>query len=414
METIITALFYNNWQRKLVALITAIIIWFFVNHSIIEPKTLSNIPVRVHGLSPDKTIQGMLPNGFLSKRITLTLSGTKEVMDELEPGDLEVSIDASTADQNDWIVQITKKNLVSLNPSIDLVNHITQVAHTEFVVKLSQLVTQKIPIRVLPPKGEPPQGYEYLNIWPQTFVQSVSGPEEEIKILKAEGLEVEFDLSEITKADLDGLRNPKSTFNDEVSFKVPEKWKYVTIPFHNNTREDINDPDAQHLHIDFLRKESLAIDKELPIRVYYPTEYSSTINPNTYSLELGSKIQLKNGIPILTLPLYLKDVSQLFLETIRENMEIAIVAAPLSEREILQWSVDVIAPYELEDVYVGKFLAHLEESRSGQHHLPKTEEAVLRKRFRDYMQRVMLYLSPDKKLKLQSRLDDHKVKVAIH
>ena len=307
METLITKLIFHNWQRKIVALITALIIWLFVNNSIIETKTISNIPIRVYNLPPDKTILGLLPNGFLSKRITLTLSGTKDVIEDLEPGDLEVLLDASTATQENWIVQISKKNLVSLNPSIDLSDHITQVSHPEFVVKLSNLITAKVPINILPPKGEPPQGYEYLDFWPQKLVQNLSGPEEEIKLLKAQGLDIEFDLSEITKADLDVLRNQRSNIhNDEVSYNVPNKWKQVSIPFHNFAREEINDPDAQNLHIDFLRKDFLSINRELPIRVYYPMEYSDTINPGTYSLAVENKIQLKNDIPILTVPLYVR------------------------------------------------------------------------------------------------------------
>lgn len=415
METLITKLIFHNWQRKIVALITALIIWLFVNNSIIETKTISNIPIHVMNLPPDKTILGLLPNGFLSKRITLTLSGTKDVIEDLEPGDLEVLLDASTANQDNWIIQISKKNLVSLNPSIDLSDHITQVYHPEFVIKLSQLITAKVPINILPPKGEPPQGYEYLDIWPQKLVQTLSGPEEEIKLLKAQGLDIEFDLSEITKADLDNLRNLRSNIhNDEVSFDVPSKWKQVAIPFHNFAREEINDPDAHNLHIEFLRKEFIPISRELPIRVYYPMEYSETINPGTYSLAIENKIQLKNDVPILTVPLYVRDVSQLFLDIIRDNMEIAIVAAPPSEREILQWSVDVIAPHELEDTYVAYLVANSPTGKNGQNILPKTEEAVLRKRFREYIQRVMLFSSPEKKLKIQSRLDDKKVKVTVY
>src|ERR1700733_13121884 len=117
MESLISYIFWNNWQRKLMALLTALVIWFFVSHSITETKTIRNVPIRISNLPAEKTILGLLPNGILSKRITLTLSGAKDVIDEIEPGDVEVNIDASAIDHNDWIVQITKKNLVSLNPA---------------------------------------------------------------------------------------------------------------------------------------------------------------------------------------------------------------------------------------------------------------------------------------------------------
>ena len=99
-------LLLNNWQRKLVAISTALIIWLFVNHSIISTKTIANVPIRIIKLPPDKTIIGLLPNGVLKKRMTLTLSGTRDVIEELEPGDLEVVIDASIIDRFDVTVMV--------------------------------------------------------------------------------------------------------------------------------------------------------------------------------------------------------------------------------------------------------------------------------------------------------------------
>lgn len=107
METVIYNFFFHNWKRKALALVSAAIVWLFVNQSITEVKTISNVPIRIINLPSDKTIQGLLPNGILSKRITLTLTGTKDVIEELEPGDVEVLLDASLADQDDWIVRVT-------------------------------------------------------------------------------------------------------------------------------------------------------------------------------------------------------------------------------------------------------------------------------------------------------------------
>ncbi len=177
MDSIITKLFIDNWPRKLLSILAALIIWLVVNQSITDTKIIRNVPIRIVNLPLDKTITGLLPNGILNKRITLTLSGTKDVIDELEPGDLEVLIDASSIDHAEWIVQITKKNLISLNPSIDLHNHITQVSNNEFVIKISRLITAKVPITINKPVGEPPQGYEYLDIWPQRLQQTITGPE---------------------------------------------------------------------------------------------------------------------------------------------------------------------------------------------------------------------------------------------
>ena len=81
MDSIITRIFFHNWQRKLVAALAAIVIWMFVNNSINDTVTISNVPVRIINLPPDKTIPGLLPNGVLGRRLTLTLTGSKDVVE---------------------------------------------------------------------------------------------------------------------------------------------------------------------------------------------------------------------------------------------------------------------------------------------------------------------------------------------
>jgi len=412
MESIIARIFFHNWQRKLVAVLTAIVVWLFVNHSINETKTISNVPIRIINLPADKTIQGLLPNGMLSRRITLTLTGSKDVIDELEPGDLEVILDASTADNDEWIVQITKKNLVSLNPSIDLLQHISQVSHSDFIIKLSKLVNAKIPVTILIPTGTPPQGYEYLDVWPQHFVQTMVGPEEELQHLKEKGIEVTFDLSDISKADLDAIKI--NGHNDEISFHVPEKWKQISIPFRHNTYEELHDPEAQNLRIDFLRKEFLPLDKEIPIRIFYPLDDLDKVNPEIYSLALSDDIQKKNELTIFTKPLFAKEVSRLFIDVIRNSIEIVIVASPKNKRKVLSWSLEFINPHDLEDTYVAFSIANSTTGKNSQGPIPKKKEELLRKRFRDYMQHLTLYLSNAKKLHLKSTIEGDQIRVVAY
>ena len=178
------------------------------------------VAVRVINLPYDKTIVGLLPNGYLSNRITLTLSGSKEMMQSLESSDLEVLLDGSTAGADDWVVQIAKKNLVSLNPDLDLRHDVTSVQHPEFVLKLSQLFTDKVPVLIKNPVGQAPEGYEFFYIWPEQLMQTVSGPKEEVQDLKIKGLRLILDLSKITKDDLKHSfrQTGKDSFSDEISF----------------------------------------------------------------------------------------------------------------------------------------------------------------------------------------------------
>jgi hypothetical protein len=396
-----------------VALLTAIVIWGFVNHSINDTKTLSNVPIRIINLQSDKTIQGLLPNGMLSRRITLTLTGSKDVINDLEPGDLEVLLDASTADTDDWVVHITKKNLVSLNPSLDLPQHIHQVESTDFVIKLSKLVTAKFIVTIQEPVGSPPSGYEYLDIWPMQFTQVVSGPEEEIQRFKEKKLTVtSFNLSDITKAELDAIKS--LGHNDEISFPVPKKWKQVYIPFLNYRLEELNDPEAQNLRIDFLRKDFLPLAKEIPIRIFYPLDTLDKINPASVKLNFSDDIQTKEGILVLNKALYTREVSRLFIDVIRNSIEIVVVAAPENKRKVMAWYVDFINPRDLEDTYVAFSIANTTTSKATPGPIPKKREELLRRRFREYMHRLTLYLNNQKKLHVKSTLEDGQIKVVTY
>lgn len=411
MERIIRNFFLHNWTRKLVALLVAIVVWVLVSHSITDTKTLPNIPVRVVNLPPNKTILGMTPNGVLTKRITLTVSGSKEVIEELEPGDLEVVLDASQINEREWVAKISRKNLISLSPDIDLAHNITQVAHSEFVIDMRKLLRAKIPVRILPPEGEPPPGYLFLDIWPTTLYHTVDGPEEEVEKLKAQGLDLAFNLSDITTADLDSIKSsPDNIYDDEIRFIVPSKWKQVDVPFHSYGMEDINDPEAQSLRIYFLRRQIFPLEREIPLSVFYPLQTSETLNPGTVKIAPGKHVQMVNEIPLFTVPLYAKDVSHLFLSTVRNNLEIRFVASPDREHSNLLWDLIVNAAVELEDIYTAFLVANLMNSKTNHNTpFPKEREELIRKRFRNYLQHLSLYVSEEDKLHLESHLEDGKV-----
>ncbi|NGX57594.1 MAG: hypothetical protein K940chlam3_00487 [Chlamydiae bacterium] len=412
MSTFFSQLFSENWQRKLIALVLALITWWFINQSIIETKTLVGVPIRIVNLPINKTIEGLLPNGILSRRATLTVSGSKKVIEILEPGDLEVILDAGNA-PNEWLVQVGKLNLVSLNPNIDLTNGIKSVSSQEFVIKLSKLITAKIPIKVETPVGHLPHSYMLMGIWPLHLEQTVSGPEEQVEKLKIEGLELTFNLNDISKAELNRLNTPKKgTYStDVIDFPIPDSWKKVYIPFMNHPWQQINDPKAENMWIEFLRKTFIPIEHFLPVDVFFPFKNNDTINPDIYKLSSDGLIQDKNGIPYLNRQLFAYEVSQLFMETVKDFMQVSIIALPKNEEKHLRWSVEFMQPQTLENRYIA-YLENQFREHSSQNRSPSKElEETWRNRFRQFMQTLRLYKSRRQQLELNIDYDNENIVV---
>lgn len=399
----LTSLFTNQWPRKLIALAAALVVWLFVDQSITDTAMIPNVPIRVINLPDDKTISGIQPNGILGKRINLTLSGTKNVIQALGPGDLQVLVDASTVNQDEWILHITRNNLVSLNPSIDLRHHITHVRNPDYIIKLSKLDKAIIPIKISA-KGNPPSGYEFLDIWPRQLHLSFVGPEEEIRQLSSAGLELELDMSMISKADLDKIDNSKEQIHDdEVSFYVPIHWKKITHPILGNSPVDINDSDAHQLHIDFLRNRFLPIKEDTAIRAFYPLASIDIINPITYPLLENDSIKKIKDTYALNYPLYAQNVSALFLEVIRENLEIVIIAQAGTDNEHLDWSLNVLDPQKLEDRYVSYLISNY--SRKSEDSSLRARDTHYRNRFRKYLRKLILYKESEQVFQLDAELN---------
>lgn len=407
MKTILRNLFLSHWERKAVSAILAVIIWLVINHSLTIPRTLENIAVRIINIPAGLTVDGMQASGVLSKKISLNVSGNKTVLAEITPNDLEVVLDA-TDKSGSWIPTIQKKSLVSLNPEIDLAKALTRVNPLRLPIHLVRLVTEKIPVIVTHPIGEAPRDYQFLDVWPYHLNLSVSGPENVIKQLKTKGIKLTFNLSNIAKSELDALQSTRQT--DEISYAVPDEWKRVYISALSERDIEIDDPQAKALHIDFVRSDLHPLGGTIPVNLFFPPEYSSAINPETYSLMPNGLIQLFHGLPIIRKPLFAKGVSRLFIEVIEDMLELSIILAPKSEKSSLDWSIQFINPKALEDRYVSMLLSDGADDELVELQ-PKKREEYLRNRFRNYMNRFQLFKGRDAKFDLKIELKGNGVHV---
>lgn len=409
MKTLLYKIFVEHWPRKLVAILLAVIIWLVVNHTLTSTRNISNVPIRIIHLPPGKTVEGMQPNGRLAKKITLTIVGNKTLIDELTPSDLEVVIDA--ADKPDeWIVVITKKNLVSLNPEIDISTGITRIYHPNFTLRMTKLITDQIPIVITQPIGEAPRGYQFLDVWPYHLTLTVSGPEEVIKRLKTKEQRITFNLNDISKAQLDELSLKSEGTSDVVSYFVPDQWKQINIPILSDSPIEINDPQAKTLRIDFLRCDLIPIHAPIPLSLFFPPENLPHLNPENVSIAPNELVKFKQGAPLIITPLYANGVDNLFLKIVQEMLEIVIIVSPQTDRKGLDWSVQFINPRQLEDKYVATLMSDVSD-RDIRLLQPALREEYLRNRFRSYMNRFQLFYPDDNKFDLNIYLQNNLIVV---
>jgi hypothetical protein len=402
--------FINSWKRKTLSIFLAAIIWFVVDESLMTTKTFSNVNVRVVNIPSDRTIENIQSNGLIDKKTSFSLVGNKEILDHIQPSDLEVIIDATNKPE-EWAVSITKKNVVSLNPDIELSNHISKVIHYGLLVQMPKLITEKLKIIVSTPTGEPPRGYQFLEAWPYRLELPITGPEEVIKRLCRKEMKLSFDLSWVQKKQLDALiKNPDSDECTVVHYYVPESWKYIKIPQLSDTPIAINDPSAKHIRIDFIRSDLHRIDFPIPIQFFYTPSKIGEANPNTTRIISSKPLLEKEGIYIIDTPLCAKGADNVFFKLIQNHLLVEVVVDP-SNRDLkrnLHWSVQVVDAQSLEEEYVRELSGDKDQDDAIFVEHAKLEE-YLRNRFRSYMSRLDLYHPDGNPLKLSFYFSDNNI-----
>lgn len=410
MKTLCKKIFLTNWQRKSIALLLGMVIWLTVNHSLTSTKVINNVPIKVINLPAGKTIEGMQNNGKLSKKLNLTIIGNTNTLKDLNANDLEIVIDA-LGQPDEWTTSISKKNLVSLNPEVDINKGISKIYYPSFSLRMTKLVTEKIPVIVTRPIGEAPRGYQFLDVWPYTLSLTVSGPEDVIKRLKTKEQKITFNLNDISKAQLDALSlSQSSEKSDVVSFFVPDQWKQIYIPLLSDTPLELDETPDHPLRIDFLCHHLIPLESPIFISLFYPPEYESIYNPQTLTIKPNRLVREQHQIFTIRPLLYAKGSDRLFTQIIKNRVQITIVVSPLSQKPFLDWGLQFINPIQLEDQYVSTLMSDAsDESISVMK--PSIREEYLRNRFRSYMNRFRLFSANDEKFELNARIEGNYVEI---
>ncbi len=380
MKSFFHNLFLLHWERKLISLILAIFIWWFVDHSQGSIKVLEGVAVRVAHLSPDYTIRGRLPTEHLEKRISLTLYGNQMFLEKIHATDVEIVIDGQ-GKTGEWTEAIGLKNLVCLNPEVDLAKFIHKVSANPLFIQIVKRVSDKIPVFLHPPVGTISEEYEFLSIWPEQLYVTVSGPEDIIKILKNRGVPLQFNVSQIPESELIALQA------DTVRFSVPPSWRNVWIPEISSSPIPIDDPQADRLKIDFLKTKLFALDRKLPLEILYsPGDKNREHKPHKLSFQ-GSCVEQEKDIFFLNSPLLIGGVSQLFFDLVKEYLTIHIYPHNSSFGFSFSWEIGINQQKMLENRYVALLMARQLQEEEHSYVM----EQSLRNRFRKYCNQLTLY-----------------------
>lgn len=395
MISVLKRIFINNWPRKIISLILAIIVYFVINQSLTTTKTVSRVSMRVINLPEDRTIDGIASNGRLSKQIDLTLSGYSHIINKLSSRDFEIVIDASNKD-GEWIPTISGKNLHATNTNVNVQKSIKSVEYKKFILRTEELVSEKIQVQITKPVGIAPRGFSYVDTWPYRLYMTVRGPKHVIERLREKGIRHTFNLSDIARADLLAI---ESKNKDVVTYPVNNHWKEIYIPELSDEPIAIDDANAKYLRIEFLRTDAIPISTPIPIDLFFLPRTADQLNPTKARLSTNDMVVVKNGTKILAKPVFAKGVSKNFIDIVKDYLEIVVLTTPVKEGKSMPWSIQITNAKELENAYVDLSLTDVHNPELSKLH-PQVREEYLRNRFRSYVSRIEFYTENDKPLEL--------------
>ena len=138
----------SHWIEKIIAVILASGLWFFLGHRTDIIRRDFVVPVEYRNLSSDKIIGGAKP-----REVMVTLSGSERAFDLLKPGELKLSLDMATFKEGERNIAITK-DLLNIPSGISFVN--TQPS--EIDLKILRLIKYTAAVSI-ETKGSPPRGF---------------------------------------------------------------------------------------------------------------------------------------------------------------------------------------------------------------------------------------------------------------
>ena len=154
----------------------------------------------------------------------------------------------------------------------------------------------------------------------------------------------------------------------------------------------------------------IPLDSSILVSLFYPQEYSKTINPTSLQIRPNELVTENNEIFTINTPLYAKGTDLIFAQIVKDWIQIVIIAAPKSLGHPLEWNLQFINAAELEDEYVTTLMSDSSDEDI-QSMRPSLRNEYLRNRFRSYMNRFELFKSETARFELNAVIEGHFVDI---
>ena len=159
----------ENWFLKLLSLVFAIVLWFFVMG---ERKLEVGyaIPLELKNVPP-----GMMVANDVPSLIDVRISGPRTLLMNLRPNDISISVDLK-----DLQPGLTTFRRLEEHLNIPSALKVTRVSPSFVDIKLERIKDKKVPIKVVL-TGAPADGYEVVSTSANPARVTVEGAESEVK-----------------------------------------------------------------------------------------------------------------------------------------------------------------------------------------------------------------------------------------
>jgi len=193
----------ENWILKLISLIFALVLWFFVMG---EKRQEVGFPVP---LKLENIPQGLMLANEVPSLVDVRISGPRTLLMNLSPQDISIAVDLK-----DLKPGLTSFKRLDERLNIPSALKVTRLSPSFVDVRLERVKEKEVPVKVII-EGQPAEGFRFVKVSSNPDKAVVSGAESELKDVR----EVETD-----PVSIDGVA-------ESFSLMVPLKYsgKYTSL-----------------------------------------------------------------------------------------------------------------------------------------------------------------------------------------